>query len=89
MKISQILNMLSMVLLIGKNHLTILMLKLNKNKKLKKKIKNLDFILNNSFFLLKTNKKMNEISTINKSGRNGPEISAIGIKINNADAKDK
>tara|TARA_B110000483_G_C17954526_1_gene449590 strand:+ start:278 stop:388 length:111 start_codon:yes stop_codon:yes gene_type:complete len=35
------------------------------------------------------NKKMNEINTINKSGRNGPEISAIGIKINNADAKDK
>ena len=35
------------------------------------------------------NKKINEINTINKSGRNGPEINARGIKISNTDAKDK
>tara|TARA_B110000967_G_C18636677_1_gene436383 strand:+ start:370 stop:480 length:111 start_codon:yes stop_codon:yes gene_type:complete len=35
------------------------------------------------------NKKISEISTINKSGRNGPEISARGIKISNTDANSK
>ena len=35
------------------------------------------------------NKKINEINTINKSGRNGPEISARGIKISNTDAINK
>ena len=42
-----------MVLLIHKNYLIILKLKLDKNKKLKKVLKKLDFNENNFFFLLK------------------------------------
>jgi|TARA_B110001450_G_scaffold89214_1_gene84823 hypothetical protein len=35
------------------------------------------------------NKKINEINTINKSGKKGPEIRPRGIKISNTDANDK
>tara|TARA_B110000459_G_C16194114_1_gene309283 strand:+ start:227 stop:352 length:126 start_codon:yes stop_codon:yes gene_type:complete len=35
--------------------------------------------------VLKINKKIIEIITINKSGMNGPEIKAGGIKISNTD----
>jgi|TARA_B110000483_G_scaffold193525_1_gene230303 hypothetical protein len=35
------------------------------------------------------NKKIREINTINKSGRNGPEIRAGGINISNTDANDR
>jgi hypothetical protein len=35
------------------------------------------------------NKKISEINTIKKSGRNGPEIRAGGIRISNTDANNK
>ena len=35
------------------------------------------------------NKKIKEINTINKSGKNGPEIRAGGIKISNTDVNNK
>tara|TARA_B100000795_G_scaffold51924_1_gene34014 strand:- start:159 stop:335 length:177 start_codon:yes stop_codon:yes gene_type:complete len=52
-------------------------------------LKKLDLNENNSFFLLKNNKEIKEITTINRSGRNGPEIRAGGIKRSNTDANSK
>tara|TARA_B100000795_G_C22792350_1_gene437567 strand:+ start:1149 stop:1265 length:117 start_codon:yes stop_codon:yes gene_type:complete len=35
------------------------------------------------------NKKIKDINTINRSGRNGPDISVGGIKISNTDVNNK
>ena len=63
-------------------------IKIKNIKKIKKSFKNNKLFKNTFFELLQINKNIIEINTINKSGKNGPETKAGGIKISSNDEND-